>query len=431
MHGMANSISAQLCFQASGKSLNSSITSFKYLKNLLLYNTFFLLTGLLFTSCGNQKKPLPPLKETYAKKDKNPFGSYVFYNQLRHVFYHNEINSRKENFETVWRQISDTASVYVLISKNLFLSAAGQKAMLDYVNDGNTLFISSENIDSSLLDSLGCKVNQQVYQDLANMKYTSVNLQSDFYTDTSAFQYFYFPASRHFLNYDTSITNVLGTNEHGKPDYLEVFYGRGKFYLHCEPRVLGNYFLLQKNNYQYLQQLFTFTGKKPEHVYWDDYYNKKDYPPAEQQSKSGIRLLLQYPATARAFWLVLLLLLLYILFGGKRRQRIVQPVAPNTNTTVAFTETVGHLYLQKKDNRNIADKMITYFMEHIRKQYYLNTSQVNDDFITTLSRKSNVPREAVEDVFQSIKLVHNSFEINDEQLLLLNHQIDNFYKNNN
>ena len=108
----------------------------------------------------------------------------------------------------------------------------------------------------------------------------------------------------------------------------------------------------------------------------------------------------------------------------------MESVALNTNTTVAFTETVGHLYLQKKDNRNIADKMIMYFMEHIRKQYYLNTSQVNDDFITTLSRKSNVPKEITEDLFRSINLVHNSFEITDQQLLLLNQQIDIFYKNN-
>lgn len=400
------------------------------MRKTILYCTFFLLLAIVFASCNIQKPVVPPLKETFAKKDKNPFGSYVFYNQLKQVFYQNELNSKKENFETVWRQISDTASVYILISKNVFLSEAGQKAMLDYVNDGNCLFISSENIDSSLLDSLGCKVNEPTYAGLENMKYTSVNLDTAFYDDASAYTYFYVPFANHFVQYDTSITNVLGTNEVGEANYLEVFYGKGRFYLHCEPRALGNYFLLQKNNYQYLQNLFAFTALRPEHVYWDDYYNKKNYPPSEQGSKSGIQLLLQYPATARAFWLVLLLLAVYILFGGKRRQRIVESIPSNTNTTVAFTETVGHLYLQKKDNRNIADKMIMYFMEHIRKQYYLNTSQVNDDFITTLSRKSNVPKEISEDLFRSINLVHNSFEITDQQLLLLNQQIDIFYKNN-
>lgn len=400
------------------------------MKNLISYFTNFLLLAILCASCTTKKPAVPSLKETFAKKDKNPFGSYVFYTQLKHIFYQNEVNTKKDNFETVWHGISDTASVYVVISKNVYLTEAGQKAMLDYVNEGNFLFIYSENIDSSLLDSLGCKVNQTQYAGVENMKYTSVTLSPAYYNDTLAYTYFYLPLINHFVKYDTSITNVLGTGERGKPNYLEVFYGKGRFYLHCEPRVLSNYFLLQKDNYQYLQNLFAFSDIRPEHVYWDDYYNKKNYPPSEQGNKSGIQLLLQYPATARAFWLLLLLLALYILFGGKRRQRIVETIIPNTNTTVAFTETVGHLYLQKKDNRNIADKMIMYFMEFIRKQYYLNTSQINDEFIETLSRKSNVSKENTAEVFRSIKLVNNSFEISDQQLLLLNQQIDIFYKNN-
>jgi hypothetical protein len=399
------------------------------LRSAILYFCFFLCLAILCTSCGNRHPILPSLKETFSKKDKNPFGSYVFYNQVEQLFNHNDVHSENENFETVWQQISDTGSLYISISKNLFLSEAGQKAMLNFVSSGNSLFIASENIDSTLLDTLGCKLEPgNTYNEtLAKMQYTSVTMDTAMYDEAGA--YFYYPLASHFKNYDTSITTVLGTNETGKPDFIEVFYGKGRFYLHCEPRALSNYFLLQKKNYQYLQNIFAFTNTIPEHVYWDDYYNKRNYPPSEQAGKSGIQLLMQYPATAGAFWLVLLLLALYILFGGKRRQRIVETITPNTNTTVAFTETMAHLYLQKKDNRNIAGKMIMYFQEHIRKQYYLNISQVNDDFIITLSRKSNVPKEVTEALFQSINLVHNSIEISDDQLLLLNQQIENFYKN--
>lgn len=401
------------------------------MRSINLYGLFLLLLIILFSACGIKQPAIPTLKETFSKKDKNPFGSYVFYNQIKQLFYNNELNIKKENFETVWQNIADTASIYILVSKNLFLSEAGHIAMLNYVNNGNTLFISSENIDSTLLDSLGCKASQPYFADqvLANMTSTDVRVDSFFYKTTTPYTYFYFPLNNHFTAYDTSNANVLGTNQLGKANFIEVFYGKGRFYLHCEPRALSNYFLLQKKNYLYLQDLFAFIGTLPEHIYWDDYYNKKNYRPTASGSKNAFQILLQYPATARAFWLVLLLLALYILFGGKRRQRIVTTIAPNTNTTVAFTETVGRLYLQKKDNRTIADKMILYFMEHIRKQYYLNTSLVNDDFMTTLSRKANVQKETVEDLFRSINLVHNSFEITDQQLLLLNQQIDIFYKN--
>ena len=67
---------------------------------------------------------------------------------------------------------------------------------------------------------------------------------------------------------------------------------------------------------------------------------------------------MKHPPLQYAFWLSLLLLLLYILFAGKRMQRIIPLVKPNENTTVTFTETIGRLYLQKKDNKNIANVLI-------------------------------------------------------------------------
>ena len=125
--------------------------------------------------------------------------------------------------------------------------------------------------------------------------------------------------------------------------------------------------------------------------------------------------------------MVIILAASYILFGGKRRQRIVTTIPPNLNTTVAFTETIGNLYLQKKDNRNIADKMILYFYEYLRKQYYLNTNQINADFLLVLSRKSNITIDAVKSLFTLIEEVQQQAQISDEQLLLLNDKIDNFY----
>lgn len=382
-------------------------------------------------SCRSDKQGLPTLKETFSRKDKNPFGGYVLFTQAQKIFYQNNFYVEKENFESTWQNLTDTAALYISVSKNLYLTEAAQKAMLAYIANGNTLFISSENIDTSFLDSLGCKAFQAMgnYDYLERMKYTSVAMDSLAYYRQPAYSYFYFPFANYFNAYDTSTTNVLGRNERGQPDFLEVFYGKGRVYLHCEPRALSNYFLLQKKNYLYLQNLFTFTNKNPEHIYWDDYYNKRNRP-SSKDSKNAFQLLLQYPATAGAFWITLILLAAYILFGGKRRQRIIDVVPANTNSTVAFTETIGRLYLQKKDNRNIAGKMITYFQEHIRKQYFLNTSHVNDDFITTLSRKADVPKDTVAALFNLISQVQEAGEVSDEQLLFLNQQINIFYKNN-
>lgn len=397
--------------------------------NFLKYCSLSFLLLLLLAAC-KQEGRMPSLKETYSQKDKIPFGSFVFFNQLQLLFNQNAINTKKINFEKFWHENADTNSLYITITKNLFLSKADEKAMLNFVADGNTIFISSQHIDSTLLDSLGCKValSSPLNETLESIKNTAVSVGKTYYSDSGTYSYFYFPFVNHFTTVDTVSTNVLGINDVG-PNYIEIVYGRGRFYLHCEPRAFSNYFLLQNKNYQYLQNVFAFNNRVPDHLYWDDFYNKRNFPSNGKEGKSGLSLLLQYPSMAWAFWLVLILVGLYIFFGAKRRQRIVPAIVANLNTTIAFTETIGNLYLQKKDNRNIADKMILYFYEHLRKQYFLNTSQLNEDLIIMLSKKSNVGIDVTRSLFNLIEQVQQQGQISDEQLLILNNKIDNFYLN--
>ena len=113
----------------------------------------------------------------------------------------------------------------------------------------------------------------------------------------------------------------------------------------------------------------------------------------------------------------------------KRKQRVINIVKPNANTTVTFTETVGRLYLQKKNNSHIAEKMITYFYEHVRKKYFIGTAIINDEFINSLSGKSGVSKEKTQQLFSLIERIQSDENVDDTELLLLNTEIENFYKN--
>ena len=72
--------------------------------------------------------------------------------------------------------------------------------------------------------------------------------------------------------------------------------------------------------------------------------------------------------------------------------------------------------------------MITYFMEHIRTHYYLNTSQVNAEFFSSLAKKSGVNETEVKRFFQLISQLQESADINDQQLLELNNRMQIFLK---
>ena len=392
-----------------------------------------LLLAVALLSC-KQKSDIS-LRETFSKKDKMPFGTYVLYKGVEQFFEQSDVYVKKQKLSTVFSSIEDTASLYVCVSKYFYTSDKDNESVLSYANYGNDVFISSEDMERSLLDTLGVKMRTNgggIFETPMTQypyKETSVRMQPGPYLDTSFYGYFYEPFSNYFSSFDSSYTKVLGRNEDGNANFIVIFYGSGHIYLHSEPRALSNYFLLQKENYKYMQHLFSFMPAVPEKIYWDDFYNKRNHPVSDRSS-SGIAVLMQYPALAKAFVLLLLMGLLYLFFESKRRQRVVPIIPPNTNTTVAFTETVGRLYLQKKNNRNIADKIILYFLEHIRNRYNLNTSQLDANFVDVFSRKSNTPKEETEKLFEFIQSLQQEDYITDHQLLILNQHIEKFYNGN-
>lgn len=402
------------------------------MRKFIFYTVVFFLMGA--ASCSN-KPFIPKLTETYNRKDKNPFGAFVMHAQIGQMFSGNIIRHKNEPFEDAWKYTTDDNSLYICIAKNLFLTTQDKAAMLDYIAKGNDLFIAAANIDPSLLKELVCKF---AYEDIDNFwlekpfKNTHVNLAQPPSYQPINYDYYYYPFANHFYDIKNPYIKVLANNEQGKPNCIVFFYGKGKLFLHCDPRTFSNYFLLKKDNYQYFKNLIGFARPNPDYVYWDDYYSKLNSKKRGDDADgfSALNTIFKHPPLKIAFWLTLLLGLLYILFQGKRRQRIITTVKPNENTSVAFTETIGRLYLQKKDNHNIAQKMITYFNEHIRNNYFLNTNQINDEFIISLSRKSGVDKNKIESLYLSIQHAQNNIVIDDFELLSLNEKIQNFFKSN-
>jgi len=397
------------------------------------YLYFFLLSAAiagLFTACKTQPvKPIPSLRESFSKTDQAPFGAYIAFRQMANMYRQNSIRDKKQPFNTTWNDIADTASLYVCLTPYLFVNDEEVKAMMDYVYAGNSLFVAANYIDDNLLKEANCSTDFKLIDGFTNTDSLRTTSTS---SNDSSFSYYYKPFNNSFTRHDTIFSKVLGVNERNKPNYIVFFHGKGKLFLHCDPRAFSNYFILKNDNYKYLEKAFSYTNDAPQHIYWDDYYRKRFSRRSSNNDKSfsSFSEIMKHPPLKAAFWLGLTLLLLFITLGAKRRQRIIPKIKPNENTSVTFTETIGRLYLQKKDNKNIAEKSCTYFNEYIRNKYFLNTGAVNDDFITTLSRKSGVEREKVDSLYRAINHVNNSDTIDDYQLLSLNEQIQYFYKNN-
>jgi hypothetical protein len=394
---------------------------------------FFGLQIVLFAGCV-KKSSLPDMRESYNYKDIRPFGGYVAYHILENSFSDNWIGIKDSPFaETVNWLSDDTSSIYVSISKKFYVDENDANALLNYVYKGNTVFIAASEIDTTLLSKIYCA--QDTYDMMYNFMAQTYNntavrlITAVTNSDSNWVRYYYFPFINYFSKIEPTYCRKVGYNEKGLPNCIVLFWGHGKMYLHCDPRAFSNYFLLKENNYIYMKELLQILPKNPEHVYWDNFYNKRNYK--RNNNFSTLNTIFKYPALKWAFWIAVLLLLLYIFFSAKRRQRIVPIVKPVQNSSIAFAEAIAGLYLKEKNNKIIAEKMITYFNEHVRSRYFLNTNVVNQDFLTALSRKSGVDVDATKNLYYTMQQIIDSPDIDDLMLLNLNEQIEQFYKNKN
>jgi hypothetical protein len=408
------------------------------IRHIILF--VFVACGMM-TACTSNR--LPDLNETYRYKDTKAFGGYIAYHLLQNSYPDQAIQLRKTSFTNTAAWISDTASLYVNISRKFYVNDDDAIALMDYVYKGNTAFIAAAEIDTALLGRLYIKQDSlnRFFDEIAGLKDTKVQLVPAVVSENDSIkEYYYRPFSNYFSELNDRYCRVVGYNEFHRANFITFFWGKGRFYLHCDPRSFSNYFLLQKSNYHYMEQLLQALPEKPEHIYWDDHYNKVNLASQKERNKNGDGndgdgssfwdAVFSNPALTAAFWIVLLLMMLYILFNIKRRQRAIPVIKPVQNSSVKFAEAIAGVYLKEKNNKTIAEKMINYFNESVRSRYYLNTNVINKEFLTALSKKAAVPLKTTEFLYRTIQQVGNTDHTSDQLLLDLNDQIQQFNKYN-
>jgi hypothetical protein len=101
---------------------------------------------------------------------------------------------------------------------------------------------------------------------------------------------------------------------------------------------------------------------------------------------------------------------------------------PLRNTTVEFVETVGNLYYQQKDYKNIAEKKISYFLDFVRNKYFIKTGTFDEETIRKISYKSSLSIGKLKAIFREIEKIKQSPKITEENLININYQLEKFYE---
>lgn len=170
---------------------------------------------LLFLGCKS-KTDLPSFAETYDRTDEKPFGTKVLYQALESFFFQNNISVKRTHFKQIEKEFSDTGVVYISVTPHFLLTENERNALLRFVYRGNTVFLSSSEIDDSLLHRLGLNqfVNEFNTWRGVNADATLTGMTLINYPDLNetTYQYRYLPMTAFFKGVVENQHRVLGVN---------------------------------------------------------------------------------------------------------------------------------------------------------------------------------------------------------------------------
>lgn len=411
------------------------------MKRYIPYLLAVLLAGAILTLyiTGNRnKKKLLDERVTLRHQDKIPYATYVAFQNLKHLFPSAQIRvSRQE--PGYWDSVSmyDSKQAYIAITDRFSADEIEMKKLIAFARAGNDVFISARYVSSIADGFLQCASSafEHTYTQIPEPEEeVKFSLSSPPFTDTIHYQYPGRSYYSYFSHVDTSLTQILGYDGSGRPDFIRLRTGTGNFFVHLEPLAFSNYFLLHERNMSYYTKALSVINPEVTRIVWDEYYLRKRTETGSQKKKGWLTVLMnmknaegEYPFRA-AFWLLILLLLLYVLLEMRRRQRYIPVLKKPRNDSLDFVKTIGRLYYDKSDHLNLSRKMAAYFLEHVRSRYKLSTGLLNEEFTRNLHFKSGVPETEIAEITGFIKYLDQAAGVSEKQLLLFHKQLESFYQ---
>ena len=381
---------------------------------------------------------------TYQAEKDHVYGTSIFKDLLKNK--NRKIIDIENKLESTLEADAENQN-YVFIGPALFMDSLDVNAMLDFVDNGNTAFISSESISQNLIDEFfdSCHEEwhwydyQDYYSDTLTLSLEHEDLQG-VETD-NIFYHWRDSLNRHrSWSYiaDSLVCNdedgfiKLGNDNHTRINFVKQNYGEGVFYFHTTPLAFTNMHLFRDVNLPYAAAIQNHLSSGD--VLWDDFNRVSKNVGRRMNNRSHIssegpmKYVLQKPAFRWAWYLLLALAVLYVMFRAKRTQRIIPVAEANKNTSLEFISTIGSMYFQQNDHRNLCTEQMRLFLANIRDKHRVKTRTLDKEFVSNLSFKTEVPEELINKILKYNANIEKSDFVSENTMVEFYQLINQFEK---
>ena len=437
--------------------------------NILLTVGFLALIPIAYGIYLYIKNQYIDWSEGYQIESKEPYNSYMIFNLLKNSKTDDKFevidNLLTEKFAEDDVKQNEKPISYIFIGRNPFLLDEEVDSMMNFVKRGNTAFIISSDIPDtlySLLLGVEYEGYHYTYDSLIATNFTNPSIQNeeDFTfnyrekNESKAAYWRYF--NEGVIEYSEKNVEKLGffqgksnmkrpyhyedeeeeeiENQKIHTNLIRIKHGKGYFYLHRNPVLFTNYYLIQKSGKEYVERALSYLPEgdmlwdERSHFYKQGKETKREYQ-KEAKRESPLSYILSQESFAWAYYTLIISAVLFIIFRGKRMQRIIPILRKEQNTSLEFTKTVGQLYYLQQDHKRLAQLKIRLFFDFVRTKYHMNTQHIDEDFKKKLSERSDISRENINTLLTDIQKINGQHEVSEWLLRKIHTQIQDFYTN--
>ncbi|MBB6273200.1 hypothetical protein HDF26_003660 [Pedobacter cryoconitis] len=355
---------------------------------------------------------------SYLKEDKIPYGLYILNHEKTAIFPEAVFKTSRLPVYNTLKNNSYQNTSYLFIAGNLKFDRLDYQELVKFMARGNQVFMAAFDLGKLLNDTLKLEINNNF---IPRLKSEPINFVNPSLKSKQGYVFEKGIGDQYFSRVDSSRCTVLGRNGKGDVNFVKYAFGKGALYILPNPQLLTNYGLLNPAGAAYTAKALSYL-QKTETLIWDEYNTA-----GTSDNGSILSVFLKYDQFRWAYYLSLTGLLIFVIYEIKRRQRIIPVLLPLKNSSADFVKVVGKVYYQERDNQDIAQKKINYFLEFIRLTYRLKTLKTDGELASSLILISGVQEETVRELFSVINGIQSGNKVTDLLLIELNKLIEKFY----
>ena len=385
----------------------------------------------------------------YSLEGEEPFDLNYTIDFIQKVYPNQEFIVPDSSIGKTLQFWKDTVrSNYMHIGSYMYMDSMARAEFKDYIIRGNTAIFITERTPAELLDIANngeciyyLKEGYHKLRDTilrANFTHSDLQSDQDFRFEARNkrgpiyFDWQYFDPNL-FCEDNYSFERVGLAND-SLCNFIRLSMGDGFIYLHSNPILFTNYFVVQEQGAEYIRNAIAHLNEGPI-IYENKNYHEQSFLGNSGSSSSNymdksdgpFKYILSQESFRWALYTILGLLIMYIVFGIRRKQSPIPVQRLAENSSIEYVETISELYFQSKGRDKIAQYLFEQYYDFIKSRYQLVRSDDKLKFLNKLKLKSEVPLYHLKNIDELDATRIHKMEVGQDDLIEYYKKLNFFY----